>query len=294
MEATKRFSGRRVRSDAQTTTGSAGPDGCFLLLVLPLDAFITVALAQYENGSLLGPFVTQAAPRFPTSPSPSLTMRPELPRRSRPVTPATMRSRRCGSGVYTISASAPALPVPKQSRSPSPSAARERIDLTLKVGADQATTVEVSDVALQPDTETSERDANGLRISNRSVPLVSRNYIRLLAMVTGSRQAPTAATTSSISSLVRAGAYNVNGQRSMFNNFPARRHGQQRVWREQPGFRQPDHRHPARLCCAVQRGHEQRERGVRAFFRRRPSMWHLRAAAIASTRCSMTSFATPI
>src|SRR5260370_15819342 len=35
----------------------------------------------------------------------------------------------------------------------------------------------------------------------------------------GSRQAPTAATTSSINSLVRAGSYNVNGQRSMFNNF---------------------------------------------------------------------------
>src|SRR5260370_16514008 len=34
----------------------------------------------------------------------------------------------------------------------------------------------------------------------------------------GSRQAPTAATTSSINSLVRAGSYNVNGQRSMFNN----------------------------------------------------------------------------
>ena len=48
---------------------------------------------------------------------------------------------------------------------------------------------------------------------------MSRNYSDLLALVTGSRQAPTAATTSSINSLVRQGAYNVNGQRSMFNNF---------------------------------------------------------------------------
>jgi len=52
-----------------------------------------------------------------------------------------------------------------------------------------------------------------------ALPLVSRNYSDLLALVAGSRQAPTAATTSSINSLVRAGAYNVNGQRSMFNNF---------------------------------------------------------------------------
>jgi hypothetical protein len=37
-------------------------------------------------------------------------------------------------------------------------------------------------------------------------------------LIPGSRQAPTAAT-SSINSLVRAGSYNINGQRSMFNNF---------------------------------------------------------------------------
>jgi len=49
---------------------------------------------------------------------------------------------------------------------------------------------------------------------------VSRNYTDLLALVAGVRQAPTAATTSSNgNSLVRAGAYNVNGQRSVFNNF---------------------------------------------------------------------------
>jgi hypothetical protein len=49
---------------------------------------------------------------------------------------------------------------------------------------------------------------------------VSRNYTDLLALVTGVRQAPTqATTTSNINSPVRAGAYNVNGQRSVFNNF---------------------------------------------------------------------------
>jgi hypothetical protein len=37
--------------------------------------------------------------------------------------------------------------------------------------------------------------------------------------VTGSRQAPTAATTTAVTSLVRAGSYNVNGLRSMFNNY---------------------------------------------------------------------------
>ena len=81
------------------------------------------------------------------------------------------------------------------------------------------TTVEVSGVALQLETENSEREQTVSGYQTAALPLVSRNFTDLLALVTGSRQAPTAATTSSISSLVRQGAYNVNGQRSMFNNF---------------------------------------------------------------------------
>ncbi|HEY2467705.1 MAG TPA: TonB-dependent receptor [Terracidiphilus sp.] len=96
---------------------------------------------------------------------------------------------------------------------------RQRIDLTLTVGQANATTVEVSDVALQVETETSERGQTISGYQTEALPLVSRNFSDLLALVTGSRQAPTAATTSSISSLVREGAYNVNGQRSMFNNY---------------------------------------------------------------------------
>ena len=96
---------------------------------------------------------------------------------------------------------------------------RQHIDLTLTVGQAGATTIEVSDVALQIETETSERGQSVSGYQTESLPLVSRNYSDLLALVTGSRQAPTAATTTAVTSLVRAGAYNVNGQRSMFNNY---------------------------------------------------------------------------
>jgi outer membrane receptor protein involved in Fe transport len=95
---------------------------------------------------------------------------------------------------------------------------RQHIDLTLQIGQ-SATTVEVSDVALQIQTESSQREQTVSGYQTAALPLVSRNFTDLLALVTGSRQAPSAATTSSISSLVRQGAYNVNGQRSMFNNF---------------------------------------------------------------------------
>ncbi len=95
---------------------------------------------------------------------------------------------------------------------------RQRIDLALALGTAQ-TTVEVSDVALQLETDQSQRDQTITNYQSEALPLVSRNYSDLLGLVTGVRQAPTAATTTSISSLVRAGAYNVNGQRSVFNNF---------------------------------------------------------------------------
>jgi hypothetical protein len=97
-------------------------------------------------------------------------------------------------------------------------ASRQRIDLVLKVG-ETATTVEVTGVSLQVETDTSQRGQIVTQYQSEALPLVSRNYSDLLGLVTGVRQAPTAATTSSISSLARAGAYNVNGQRSMFNNF---------------------------------------------------------------------------
>jgi hypothetical protein len=122
-------------------------------------------------------------------------------------------------GLYNIEASAPGFASAAARNITVSVAGRQRIDLTLKVGQADATTVEVSDVALQLETETSERGQTVSEYQTESLPLVSRNYSDLLALVTGSRQAPTAATTTSVTSLVRAGAYNVNGLRSMFNNF---------------------------------------------------------------------------
>ena len=63
-------------------------------------------------------------------------------------------------GVYNIEATAPGF-APAEAKNITVSVAgRQRIDLTLKVGKADATTVEVSDVALQLETETSERGQN--------------------------------------------------------------------------------------------------------------------------------------
>src|SRR5580698_430712 len=121
-------------------------------------------------------------------------------------------------GVYTITASAPGFTDSVANNITISVGGRQRIDLSLKVGSTE-TTVEVSDVALQLETETSERGQVITNYQSEAFPLVTRNYSDLLGLIPGSRQAPTAATTSSINSLVRAGSYNVNGERSMFNNF---------------------------------------------------------------------------
>jgi len=121
-------------------------------------------------------------------------------------------------GVYSIAASASGFTDAAANNITISVGGRQRIDLTLNVGS-TATTVEVSDVALQLETETSERGQTITNYQSAAFPLVTRNYSDLLGLIPGSRQAPTSATTSSINSLTRAGSYNVNGQRSMFNNF---------------------------------------------------------------------------
>jgi hypothetical protein len=97
---------------------------------------------------------------------------------------------------------------------------------------------------------------------------VSRNFSDLLALVTGSRQAPTAATTSSISSLVREGAYNVNGQRSMFNNFLLDGMDNNAYGESNQGFDNQIIAIAPDSVAQFRRGDQQRERGIRPVLRR--------------------------
>jgi len=189
------------------------------LLAALLFLFVGVSLhAQYDNGSLVG--TIKDATGAPISGA-TVTI----------VNDATAISTQAKSsaagdyevpslkvGTYSISASATGFADAKATNITISVGGRARIDLALKVGATSAS-VEVTNVQLQLETETSERGETITNYQSEAFPLVSRNYSDLLALIPGSRQAPTAATTSSISSLVRAGSFNVNGQRSMFNNF---------------------------------------------------------------------------
>ncbi len=174
--------------------------------------------AQYDNGSLVGTIRDKSGAAIPGA---VVTITNNATAIATKVTTNGEGDYEVPSlhvGVYNMSASAPGFTDAGANNISISVGGRQRIDLSLNVGATQ-TTVEVSDVALQIETESSERGQTITNYQSAALPLVTRNYSDFLALVPGSRQAPTAATTSSINSLVRAGSYNVNGQRSMFNNF---------------------------------------------------------------------------
>ena len=176
------------------------------------------ATAQYDNGSLLGTIKDATG-------APIAGAQVTLTNNATGIT-SIVKTGSAGEyefpnvrvGTYKVEASAASFSGAAADNINVTVGGRQRIDLGLKAGG-TATTVEVSDVALQVETETSQRDQIITNYQSEALPLVTRNYSDLLGLVTGSRQAPTAATTSSINSLTRAGSYNINGERSMFNNF---------------------------------------------------------------------------
>lgn len=192
--------------------------GALLAVMLCLFLFPAVLLAQFENGSIVGTIhdgtgaVVSGATVAVTNISTGV------------VSTRTTND----SGDYEV----PALRVGQynvkvthEGFSPANAtditvsvSSRQRIDLTLKVG-DTNTTVEVSGVSLQVETDTSQRGQIITQYQTAALPLVSRNYSDLIGLTTGVRQTTGSMSTASNTGLLREGSFNVNGQRSIFNNF---------------------------------------------------------------------------
>ena len=186
-----------------------------LLLLCPSDTL----LAQYENGSLLGTIRDTTGAPIAAADVTVANTATGISNDAKTDASGNYDVPQLRVGVYRVTASAAGFSRAVAENITVSVGNRQHIDLTLKVGATE-TSVEVSDVALQLETESSQRDQTITNYQSEALPLVNRNYTDLLGLVTGVRQAPTAATTSSNgNSLIRQGAYNVNGQRSVFNNF---------------------------------------------------------------------------
>lgn len=189
-----------------------------LFYVCLILSFSLSASAQYENGSLVGT-IRDASGASVAGASVTVTNTATgIENKATSNSNGDWEAPSLRAGVYRVTAAMSGFNTAVADNVTLSVGSRQRIDLTLQVGQANET-VEVSDVHLQLETESSQRGQVITGYQSAAYPLVSRNYSDLLALVTGSRQAPTAATTSSVNSLVRAGAYNINGQRSMFNNF---------------------------------------------------------------------------
>ena len=194
------------------------------LVLLAITAFLVLfpsrtLQAQYENGSLLGTIRDTTGAPIPGADVSVLNTATGISQASKTDGAGNYDVPQLRVGVYTVTASAPGFSRAVAENITVSVGNRQHIDLSLKVGATE-TSVEVSGIALQIETESSQRDQTITNYESEALPLVSRNYTDLLGLVTGVREAPTAATTSSNgNSLIRLGAYNVNGQRSVFNNF---------------------------------------------------------------------------
>jgi hypothetical protein len=180
---------------------------------------VQIVHAQYENGSLVGTIRDASGATIPQATVTITNTATGITNQAKTDSDGNYDVPELRVGVYSLMAEAPGFARAEAKNITVSVGNRQHIDLTLKVGSTEVS-VEVSDVTLQIETESSQRDQTITNEQAEALPLVNRNYTDLLALVTGVRQAPTAATTSSNgNSLIRQGAYNVNGQRSVFNNF---------------------------------------------------------------------------
>ena len=121
------------------------------------------------------------------------------------------------TGVYTVTAQAPGFQQTAARDVRVDVNARQRVDLTLQVGA-VTQSVDVTGVAAVLSTDTSERSQVVNTQQIVELPLNGRNYADLALLATNTIKSPIAVSFSP-SGTPREGAFNVNGMRSTYNNF---------------------------------------------------------------------------
>ncbi len=187
-----------------------------LLLAASLAALPNVLLAQFETASVLGT-VKDGSGAF------IVGSKVTLENVKTGVLSAT-QSNDAGNfdfiavqiGTYRLKAESPGFKIGLSPDFTVAVSARQRVDLTLEVG-DVTQTVAVKDTVAMLETDSSDR---GQVINNATVvnlPLNGRNYSDLALLAPGVRKSFLGMDPNN--SNFREGSFNVNGQRSAFNNF---------------------------------------------------------------------------
>lgn len=188
-----------------------------LYLALASLAMTSVLSAQYDAGSLVGTIRDSSGAVVPESSVTVTNMATGIA--------VTDKTGRGGSyefpslrvGTYRVTASAQGFSTAVADRISLSVGTRQRVDLILQVGG-SSETVEVSNVNLALETDSSQRGQVITHQQTEGLPLATRDVAQLIALATGVRTSSIGQLTQG-GGLVREGSFNVEGQRSVFNDF---------------------------------------------------------------------------
>ena len=180
-------------------------------------AFVS-GYAQYDNGSVVGTIQDATGAALPDATVTILNLDTGLTQTTRTDKVGHYEAPSLRVGRYSFEATAPGFSHAVASNIAVQVGGRQRIDLQLNVGSND-TAIQVSDVALQVDTESSQRAQTVTNYQSAALPLVTRNYADLLGLVTGVRANTDAAPRANTATLTRSGSFSVNGLRSTLNNY---------------------------------------------------------------------------
>ena len=122
--------------------------------------------AQYENGSIVGTILDASGSPIADANVSVVNTATGITNHAKTDGAGNYEVPQLRVGVYTITASAPGFSKAVAQNITVSVGNRQHIDLSLKVGATE-TTVEVSDVALQIETESSQRDQTITRLPSK-------------------------------------------------------------------------------------------------------------------------------
>lgn len=184
----------------------------FLLLIA-----LTPALAQYEAADVLGTVRDVRASAVPKATVTLLNQETGIASKTTSDENGDFLFSQVKVGKYTVTAEAPGFSKASAADITVDVNARQRVDLTMQVGA-VTETVNVVGAATALATDSSE---HGQVINTQEIvelPLNGRNYADLALLSTNTVKSPMAVSFSP-SGTPREAAFNVNGMRSTFNNF---------------------------------------------------------------------------
>jgi hypothetical protein len=185
------------------------------LLLLSILGISASANAQFDSGAVLGNIKDPSGATIASATVELVSVATSAKVASQTDTTGGYEFDSVQPGEYTISVTAPGFEVSKTDVFRVNVGARQRVDLTLKLGA-ISDTVTVSGAATLLETDTSDRGETVQGAEAVALPLNGRSYADLAQLVPGVRRSLIATVASNPP---RDASYNVNGLTSMDNNF---------------------------------------------------------------------------